>query len=229
MSSKGSKSKKSSSLFFWATVPVVLFVFVPVYRTLSALDPVHFIFPNFLLFTNQRNATRAYWEKHLKIDTNIIHEPTHLPVINAADFTMESLKRATENWRYPAVVRGLFNNTPAMEKWPTLDYLPSRIGHFQIPVVRNAIVGQVQNDRVTQSFSEAFTEIITNPDSKHYLFFPVKSRFNFNGSDIGSLEALQEEINKIALEDLQLERIWPGFGTKIHKTYFGSQLIIGQV
>lgn len=205
-----------------------LLAFIPVYRTLCALDPISFIYPNFLLYTNQRNATREYWEKNLKIDTSVIHEPTHLPAILAKDFSMESLKKATEGFRYPAVVRGIFNNTPAMEKWASLDYLPSRIGKFQIPVIREAIVGKVQNNRVTLPFEEAFTEIITNVDSKMYLFFPVKSRFNFNGSDVGSLEALQNEINDIVREDLELDRIWKGFGTKAHSTFFGSQLIIGQ-
>jgi len=223
---KAKKAKSSFSFCTWVVMP--LLAFVPVYRTLSALDPITFIYPNFLLFTSQRNTTREYWEKNLKIDTSIIHEPTHLPVILAKDFSMKSLKKATEGFRYPAVVRGLFNNTPAMDKWASLEYLPSRIGKFQIPVIREAIVGKVQNNRVTLPFEEAFTEIITNVDSKMYLFFPVKSRFNFNGSDVGSLEALQNEINDIVREDLELDRIWKGFGTKAHSTFFGSQLIIGQ-
>lgn len=40
--------------------------------------------------------------------------------------------------------------------------------------------------------------------------------------------ALQKELNKLTLEDLELDRIWPGFGTKSHKTYFGSQFVIGK-
>eukprot|EP00595_Chromulina_sp_UTEXLB2642_P000239 CAMPEP_0196762986 /NCGR_PEP_ID=MMETSP1095-20130614/3169_1 /TAXON_ID=96789 ORGANISM="Chromulina nebulosa, Strain UTEXLB2642" /NCGR_SAMPLE_ID=MMETSP1095 /ASSEMBLY_ACC=CAM_ASM_000446 /LENGTH=219 /DNA_ID=CAMNT_0042115205 /DNA_START=428 /DNA_END=1087 /DNA_ORIENTATION=+ len=79
------------------------------------------------------------------------------------------------------------------------------------------------------SFDESYNEIIANEDSKMYLFFPVKSRFNFNGSDAGSLDQLQDAVNDVVLEDLQIDKlIWNGFGTKKHSTYFGSQLIIGR-
>jgi NDP-sugar pyrophosphorylase family protein len=109
------------------------------------------------------------------------------------------------------------------------DYLPSLIGDFTIPVVKKAIYGTLQNDRAEMTFRESFQDVITNDDSKLYLFFPVKSRFNFNGSDIGSLERLQEAVNDVVLKDLKInEKIWNGFGTKKHSTYFGSQFVIGK-
>jgi hypothetical protein len=168
------------------------------------------------------------WNKLVQIDTNIIREPAHVPVILAKDYTFDALRKATENWRYPAIVRGLFNNTVGMNKWSTPDYLPSRLGEFTVPVVRGAVVGKVQNDRVNMKFKEAFDELVGDPESKYYLFFPVKSRFGFNGSDIGSLKALQDAVNDVVLNDLELKRIWPGFGTKAHSTFFGSQIIVGQ-
>jgi hypothetical protein len=51
------------------------------------------------------------------------------------------------------------------------------------------------------------------------LFFPVKSRFTFNGSDAGSAATLQEKVDEICLRDLDLNRLWKGFGSKSHKTY----------
>ena len=33
---------------------------------------------------------------------------------------------------------------------------------------------------------------------------------------------------KVVSDDLDLSRIWSGFGSKIHKTFYGSQLIIGR-
>eukprot|EP01031_Cornospumella_fuschlensis_P039930 gene39930-48626_t len=131
----------------YAVVPVLLAVLFPVWKTLQCQDPISFILPNLLLFTPFREEARALWFKLVKINTKIIRQPSHVPVINAADYTFEALRDATENWRYPAIVRGLFNGTPAMDKWTSADYLPGVLGDFVVPVVRSAIVGQLQNDR----------------------------------------------------------------------------------
>ena len=56
--------------------------------------------------------------------------------------------------RYPAVVRGLFLDTPAGQKWAVPGYLSSKIGDFSIPVVRNAEYGTLQNDRAVLTFRE---------------------------------------------------------------------------
>ncbi|CAM9515068.1 unnamed protein product, partial [Ectocarpus fasciculatus] len=156
-------------------------------------------------------------------------DPIHVPTIDAKDYSFESIRRATDNFRYPAVVRGLFNGAPAMEKWKDVNYLNSKIGHFTVPVVKKAVYGTLQNDRGIMPFSEAHTDIMTNEDSKMYLFFPVQSRTNFNGSDLGQAEKLKKAINDLVREDLQLSsKIWNGFGSENHKNYFGAQLIIGR-
>jgi len=115
-----------------------------------------------------------------------------------------------------------------VSKWSDPEYLPSLIGEFKIPVVRTATYGTLQNDRTIMPFEEVFKEIVADEKSKMYVFFPVKSRFNFNGSELGALNALQEKLNEITLRDLELHRIWKGFGTIAHSTYFGSQLIVGR-
>lgn len=210
------------------TLLAAFVAFLPAYWTWLATDPLSFMYPNFLLFTSYREEARNAWSKLVKIDESIEYDSPHIPIIAAKDYTFESLRRATENFRYPAIVRGLFNDAPATEKWITKDYLPSKLGDFKIPAIRGAQLGKVQNDRVLMSFAEAFDTIISDENSKMYIFFPVKSRFNFNGSDVGSMEALQEAVNDVVLNDLELSRIWKGFGTKAHKTYFGSQIIVGQ-
>lgn len=78
---------------------------------------------------------------------------------------------------------------------------------------------------------EAYEEILANVDSKQYLFFPVQSRFNFNATynDIEKAKQLKKDINQLVLDDLEIhKRIWNGFGTSSHRTYFGSQLIMGR-
>ena len=223
-----SKSK-SAPFFNYIVIPAILAALAfPVYKTLQAGDPLSYMYANFLLFTPYREETRTAWKNVLKW-TDKTYEPVHVPTIEYADFTMEKMKDLTKGWRSPAVIRGMFKGTPAFDKWGVDGYLSSKIGEFMIPVVRNARYNTLQNDRAVISFKEAFTEIVNDPDSKLYMFFPVKSRFSFNHSELGTLEILQSRINEVVLEDLEIhKRVWPGFGTNQHSTYFGSQLIIGQ-
>lgn len=220
--------KETFSVSFSVLIPVLL-VLYPFLRSYLANDPISYIKPNLMLFTNMREETREEWKRVLKFDTGVEQHPAHVPTIDAADFSLEKLRIATENWRYPAVVRGLFANTSAVQKWTSGDYLSSAIGDFVIPVVNNGVVNTLQNDRGLEAFRDAYAHILDNEDSKKYLFFPVKSRFSLNHSDAGSLEALSERINELVLKDLEVDKlIWNGFGTKTHKNYFGSQLIIGR-
>ncbi|KAJ1410190.1 hypothetical protein B484DRAFT_455930 [Ochromonadaceae sp. CCMP2298] len=224
-----------SGFCLYLVTPLLLSLAVyPVLRTLQAGHPLSYMYPNLLLFTNLREETRAIWRTVLQFPSEKV-VAQHIPVIAYADYSMEALRKATNNWRSPVIVRGMFSNTPATEKWATDGYLAGIIGDFMIPVVKDAVYNTLQNDRGVVPFKEAFTEIVENPDSKMYMFFPVKSRFHFNGSDLGSLEKLQalemlqEKINEVVLQDLEIDtRIWKGFGTKAHSTYYGSQLIIGQ-
>jgi hypothetical protein len=138
------------------------------------------------------------------------------------------MRAATDNWRHPAVVRGFFNDTAAVKKWSSVEYLPSKIGEFVIPVVGDATYGTLQNSRLLMTFKEAFEDVVLNEKSKKYLFFPVNSRENFNHSEAGKAAALREKLNEVVLNDLELHRIWPGFGTSIHQNYFGAQVVIGR-
>jgi hypothetical protein len=147
--------------------------------------------------------------------------------------------------------RGLFNGTRALEKWGSRDYLPTqfvlpdqhglgdemscpkegsgadRREAIAIPVVRDGRVGTLQNDRVVECFGDAFREVFDSAYTKKYLFFPVKSRFMFNGS-AASTNLLQEICDDIARRDLDLDRIFPGFGAKDNKGYQGAQFVIGK-
>lgn len=207
-----------------------LLLAVPVTRTVMGKEPLSYLIPNVLLFTPFRELTRSYWDSLLRpVDMNVRREPLHVATIEAKDYSFESLRAATQNFRYPAVVRGLFNGVPGMEKWKDVNYLNSKLGDFTVPVVRKALYGTLQNDRAVMPFSEAHTDIMTNEESKMYLFFPVESRTNFNGSDLGVSQKLKKTVNDLVWEDLELgTRIWPGFGTPSHSTYHGAQLIIGR-
>jgi hypothetical protein len=225
-----SKPKKQTSLLKSFIFPVILaaVVMFPVSRTLSSNDQLMSIIPNALLFTPYREEARSLWKDLIKIDRKVQRTPTRIPIIDAKDYTFESLRFATEGFRYPAIVRGLFSGTPAADKWTDPEYLSSRIGEFIIPVVSDANYNTLQNKRELLNFREAYTDIVTNADSKKYLFFPVESRANFNHSSTGSAQELRRRVNEVVREDLDLDRIWKGFGGPNHKTFYGAQLVVGR-
>ncbi len=78
------------------------------------------------------------------------------------------------------------------------------------------------------NFEESFRALLALNYSKEYLFFPVKSRFTFNGSEAGRAAQLQEACDQLCVEDLELDRIWRGFASKRHSTFAGSQFVIGK-
>lgn len=184
--------------------------------------------PYFLLLTPYRQETLAFWLKYAKPNDAITYPPSHIPEIYYQNYSYESLRQATSNFRYPAVVRGMFSDTNAIKMWKTLDYLPSVLNEFSIPIVRNARVGTLQDDRVVVPFTSAFHDMHKSNHSTEYLFFPVKSRFSFNGSDAGSAASLQSSVDDLCRKDLDLDRIWSGFGSKRHSTFMGSQFVIGK-
>ena len=186
------------------------------------------IIPNALLFGPFREETRELWKKVIVVDKSLKLEPQQIPIIDAKDYTFEKLKAATEGFRYPAIVRGLFTGSAAEKKWKDPEYLSSRIGEFIIPVVSKATYNTLQNERELLPFRTAYTEIVTDPDSKKYLFFPVESRQNFNHSDVGTNIELKRRVNEVVKEDLDLDRIWKGFGGPNHSTYFTAQIIVGR-
>ncbi len=49
----------------------------------------------------------------------------------------------------------------------------------------------------------------------------------FNGST-ASTEDLQKLVDRVISADVELDRIFPGFGSKTHKTYNGGQFVIGK-
>jgi len=148
-----------------------------------------------------------------------------VPFIRAEDYSYEALRAATENWRYPAVVKGLFKGTTAVEKWADVDYLPSKIGHLVVPVHQNASLAVDSFHLKPQNFGDAFRTIHAGTEPK-YMFFPVQSRKQFANSNYSTSD-LKAQINKVVADDLELDRIYKGFGGPYHFSYFGSQLIVG--
>ena len=223
---KGTSNSKTSSI---VTIALVAFVAYLAKQTLSNGDPLIYIIPNLLLYTPLRETTRFVW-KVLDPRSRLpeYHEHPHINEITSEEYTFEKLRECTDGFKHPCVVRGFYKNTPAMKKWQKKGYLSSKLGHFKVPYIQKATYGTAQSDRLVSEFAPIADEILSVKDSSKYLFFPVKSRFQFNGSDAGAMEELISTVNNIVEEDLELSRIWPGFGGKNHKNFFGSQIIMGR-
>mmetsp|Transcript_20925 Transcript_20925/g.31896 ORF Transcript_20925/g.31896 Transcript_20925/m.31896 type:complete len:362 (+) Transcript_20925:149-1234(+) len=224
-------AKKQSSGIFSKLVLVGLLAFFAK-RTVDSENPVYYMIPNMLLYTPFRGLTSFIWD--LFDPCSLLPEKwehEHIVELTAEEYTFEKLQAATDNFRHPAVVRGLFDGTPARTKWPQKGYLSSKLGEHIVPLVVNAKVGTAQSDRITGPFGTFMEEILSNQDSKSYLFFPVKSRFQFNGSDVGAMDRLIADVDEVVHDDLELEsRVWPGFAknSTTHKGFVGSQIIAGR-
>lgn len=140
-----------------------------------------YYYPYLLLLTSYREENLEAWYKYNPINLDIIYEKQQIPQILSGDYTYENLKKASNNFREPVVVRGMFSNTPATTKWKLPDYLPLQFDGVDIPIVVNGTVGTLQDERKVVSFNESFRKMIGSEYSTEYLFFPVKSRFTFNG------------------------------------------------
>ena len=86
---------------------VCLFLLMPLVRLAFLGQPLAHYLPNVLLCFPLPSLT-AWIERGLvKIDTSIVLPHAPIPEIAAEDYSYERLRRATNNWRSPAVVRGL--------------------------------------------------------------------------------------------------------------------------
>ncbi len=74
-------------------------------RYYSQGQETSWILPYALLFTNQREWAYELWVKHATADKRVVYPAMPIPEIQAADYTYEILKKATDNFRHPVVVR----------------------------------------------------------------------------------------------------------------------------
>lgn len=231
MSNVGKPSSKSSSFGIKKSLALIFLAFI-VKRTIDAGDPVYYILPNALLFTPFIDVLYFLWDvmdpwSRLPEE----HIPKHVPILTPEEFNMESLKKATQNFKHPVLVRGLYKDTPAVKNWGKKGYLTEKFGKFYMPYIDKATFGTQQDDRTEDYFAPIFEEIRSDPKSQKYLFFPVLSRFQMKGKDSGSMEELTNLTNQVVHDELMLsQKIWDGFATDVgrHKEFRNSQLIIGR-
>lgn len=192
-------------------------------KTISNGEPIQHIIPNILfLFPFACRVAPFFW----KDPSTILPEVTqHTPIreISAADFSYEKLREVTENFYYPAVVRGLFLNTTAVNRWAEKGYLSSKLGDFMVPT--NFCDAYVDQETVLARFEDAYDrEVLSNEDSKHCMFFPLFSR----DENQTTIAAFKKAVIQLAREDLDLDRIRPGFASDSHTNLHGCQMVMGR-
>lgn len=243
MGEQKSKSQSKSPFSFWHVFVVGTALFWGFVLKKAVKDPLTHLVPNFLLFTSFRTATDASWDWVLErnIDKSITYEPQPIPEMTAEEFSFEKMREATSNFRYPAVVRGMFANTTAIQNWHKPGYVSSRLGDFEVAVVQKAKPNKMDNYRETQfeRFEDAFSDVMYNENTTKYLFFPLLSRFKTSKGEAQSYAQqmksdLKDQVTQLMRDDLDLNRIWPGFaGPEHHKKrgtpgFMGSQFIAGR-
>lgn len=227
-SSKTDEVRLSTGWNVLLVLSLVLAGFVFYRNQKYAKDPLMYMIPNMMMFLPFREVTISLWGSLIQYPKEPI-EPQQVPEIHAKDFSFEALRVVTKNFKSPAVVRGLFQNTTGLKRWSESGYLDSFFGEYEIPVVTKAVHDRGQQNRTVMAIGEVLEEIINDPTTRKYMFFPVQSRFqNTNDTQLQLETELSEKVNKLVRKDLELDRFWNGFGTSSHTSFIGSQMIVGR-
>lgn len=161
--------------FLLMTMMALFAAFMFVSRTGESL---WHIIPYALLFTGFRDATNEAWRIFgTPLDTTKVYQHELLPEMPASEYSYEKLRVLTKDFTSPAVVRGLFADAPALEKWTQPGYLSGVLGDFEIPIIHDSTYGTAQLNRTFEKMGPYLEDVITGKMEKApYLFFPMKSR-----------------------------------------------------
>ena len=230
LASPSSSLKPPSTHHHWlfnvSTAVGIVAVVVAVRNATYAQHPLAFLIPNLLMFTPFRDATLDAWNRVLAYDKSVERDPMPIAEMDASEYSFEALKRLTNGFRSPAVVRNMFANTTALARWTEPGYMASKIGEYDVNAIQGSFIDTMDEERSTkyETFGQVYEALLQDEQSVKYLFFPDASR---HGSDELKNDQTQLVItvNEMVRVDLDLNRIWHGFGT--HRTFIISQIIAG--
>lgn len=132
----------------YVSIAVSVLIALGAMRFYSQEQKLSWILPYALLLSPYREYLHQLWQERAILDPRIIYPAHHIPEIMAKDYSYEAIRAASDNFRHPVVVRGLFADTKAVQLWGTEHYLPQVFKDYTIPIVRNATVGTLQDERV---------------------------------------------------------------------------------
>eukprot|EP00604_Paraphysomonas_vestita_P003552 CAMPEP_0174822930 /NCGR_PEP_ID=MMETSP1107-20130205/19929_1 /TAXON_ID=36770 /ORGANISM="Paraphysomonas vestita, Strain GFlagA" /LENGTH=312 /DNA_ID=CAMNT_0016043477 /DNA_START=107 /DNA_END=1041 /DNA_ORIENTATION=- len=169
------------------------------------------------------------WRKYAPINNAIVYPLRPIPEIQAVDYSIENLIQASEGFTRPVVIRGLYNNSRGVKYWNSRNYLPDAFGDdIVIPVVKDATLGTLQDEREIESFRTSFNRVYDSEYSKEYLFFPAKSRYSFKGVTPEDAIRLEKRGNEIIKRDFDLNLIRPNLGNDKNTNFMTGQYVIGK-
>lgn len=219
--SKMPTNKTLRSAFQAYLVFVSICVLFTLYRNYTfSGNPLILMLPNFVMGLTPFMYTAArMFDYFLDYESLPIQEKQHIAEIFPdadGNLDFEAIRRATENFREPAVVRGLFKDTPAVNKWAKPGYLEHRFSNFSMLVNQNGRADRDINDNVYMNMGESAKAIVEDRTSTQMLFFPKEER---------NLDII-EMVHNLTNSDLEVQKkLWRGFGTETHKTYIFAQVI----
>lgn len=209
----------------YLTFAVVVLAFTLIRLKVYSGDSLVTLIPNFLLYTPWRltNAQAWHFFNSYRYDVDQTYERTHIAEIypnKEGNLDFEELRQATNGFRDPAVVRGLFSDTVAMREWTKNGYLEERLKNFTIPLFADGDESLAKKEMVNENLGAAFNSIVGDRKSTKQVFFP-KHRPGYNAEP-----ELFQTVNDLTTNDFELEKkIWPGYSTERHKTYLNAQII----
>lgn len=222
-----SSSSKTSSVLHqlpkrtFVTVLSIAFLSVAVQIVLRG-EPLIHIVPNLLfLFPYLCRIAPYFWVDPSKLIPEV-GEHKAIREISAEEYSYEKLREVTENFYYPAVIRGIFNNTVATKRWTEKGYLASKIGQFMVDIRFCDVYGDVEH--IFEPFEKGFHELLGNENSKSCLFFPLFTR----AENKTTIVDFKNAVTKVAREDLNLERLRQGFASESHTNLHGCQMVAGR-
>lgn len=120
------------------------------------------------------------------LDKSVKIPATPVTIIEAKDYSYRALELLSQSWTQPVIVRGLFADAPALQKWTDPDYLISRtFDNSSVSVIHNGTIVKHYEmvcgpEDQAENFSEykRFDEVIhrITKGSTETIVFPPASR-----------------------------------------------------
>lgn len=198
-----------------------------VIQLLARGEPLYHMIANVLFFTPFSNYSPRFYQN----PENVLPEEKKrekIPEIHASDYSYAYMEKLTGGFKEPVIIKGLFSDTNATKNWMKPGYLNNILGDMQVGVYKNlsrrrSLTG-IDKEITMISAGTAAEEIITNKNTQMRFIFPQLAHAETNGTDPGK----SAEIVKEVMDDLEIERIRPGFGSKSHANLIGQQFFMGR-
>jgi len=189
-----------------------------------------------------QKAHRCYYKNplHVKlfsmIETRDLDRSVRIPAtplveIQAKDYSIKALEMLSRDWTQPVIVRGLFADSPALQKWVDADYLINNaFGSYNTSVIHNGTIVKhyemvCGEEEPTETFSEdkPFDSTIRRimKGSTETIVYPPASR----SKRVREME-LEKKWNELVKQDLDLTRIGPMFADQARSTVL-TQMFLG--